>query len=498
MLPKKGQLYVRNHAVLLALLISACGDGSPRNPGGEPAASTDGQDPGSEDPGQTDGGAPSDGAPSTDSDGDGLSDSEELALGTNPEQADSDGDGFSDGEEVFLGSNPNGEGGSCASSSAQAEQDTRPVDIVLVVDNSSSMSDSITSIVERINGDFAQILANADIDYRLILISRHGAIGHDSGNSCDDHGICIQPPLAAGNCDATGAPKQTDTFKHYSVCIDSNDALRKVRRAFDGTEASAHFAPSGALAELPASAEGWSQWLRPGAFRTFLLVTDDNSNSSASDFEDWMYTQDAGFFGTRDNPNWAFHAIVDVEANSPDPDAAWPASEPVIERGCYDGSNQWIGEDYQVLARQSGGLRFPYCRHANYDAVFRAVATSVTNSARLSCIFSPTLETADGEADFSRALVVYENATGTRTLDQVASAQACGNDAFYVVEDQIHLCPDICSEVESDLSGSLRTLVACFDEQTCGNGMRDAGEMCDDGNRADGDGCDSQCRIEVI
>ncbi len=43
-----------------------------------------------------------------DSDGDGLSDKLEAALGTNSVASDSDGDGFSDGQEVFAGYNPLG------------------------------------------------------------------------------------------------------------------------------------------------------------------------------------------------------------------------------------------------------------------------------------------------------------------------------------------------------------------------------------------------------
>ena len=42
----------------------------------------------------------------TDSDNDGLSDTKEASLGTNPNKADSDGDGMSDGDEIAYGTNP--------------------------------------------------------------------------------------------------------------------------------------------------------------------------------------------------------------------------------------------------------------------------------------------------------------------------------------------------------------------------------------------------------
>lgn len=45
-------------------------------------------------------------APQTDTDHDGLLDSEEIARGTDPTKYDTDGDGVSDGEEVTLGTNP--------------------------------------------------------------------------------------------------------------------------------------------------------------------------------------------------------------------------------------------------------------------------------------------------------------------------------------------------------------------------------------------------------
>ena len=53
-------------------------------------------------------GGPGDGdsASPVDSDGDGLSDAEEAALGTDPDSVDTDGDGYGDGDEVHAKSDP--------------------------------------------------------------------------------------------------------------------------------------------------------------------------------------------------------------------------------------------------------------------------------------------------------------------------------------------------------------------------------------------------------
>ncbi len=86
----------------LALLAAACGGqaDTPYGPviGGELPTETD---PGVADPGPTE---PT--VPDVDSDGDGLTDAEEAALGTDPSTADTDGDGWDDLEEVDGNTDP--------------------------------------------------------------------------------------------------------------------------------------------------------------------------------------------------------------------------------------------------------------------------------------------------------------------------------------------------------------------------------------------------------
>ena len=52
--------------------------------------------------------------------------------------------------------------------------ESRPVDLVLAVDNSDSMSDTVTAVESNLSSLSERLVAEG-IDYRVVMVSRRGA-----------------------------------------------------------------------------------------------------------------------------------------------------------------------------------------------------------------------------------------------------------------------------------------------------------------------------------
>jgi hypothetical protein len=68
---------------------------------------------------------------------------------------------------------------SCGLQSYEAEVVIRPVDVILIIDNSGSMTAEIKGVQDNINKNFAQIIEQSGLDYRVILLSQHGKYDPD-------------------------------------------------------------------------------------------------------------------------------------------------------------------------------------------------------------------------------------------------------------------------------------------------------------------------------
>ncbi len=336
----------------------------------------------------------------------------------------------------------------CAVVTAEAKSTPRPVDIVMIVDNSCSMADEIKAIQDNINVNFSDILTKSSIDYRLILLSRHGDVD-------DGFRICIQAPLSGnGNCDPIPSePIAGPRFFHYSTQVESFDslviALRDYRRA------------------ITVAPNGWGAWLRPDSVKNFIEVTDDNSTQlSAEKFDQQLLALAPEHFGTAAKRNYVFHSIVGLQFNTP-LTKPWLPTDPLQTVKCIrPGGTASTGAvnaglEYQKLSVLTGGLRYPICGYESFSTVFQTVAQSVADTAKVACEFD--IPTPPDGRTISYAQIKYAPGDGSaaQTFKQIATSATCSATTFYVDGKRVKLCPDACTTVSKDTRAKLSIDFTC-------------------------------------
>jgi len=357
----------------------------------------------------------------------------------------------------------------CAAQSAEATLQKKPVDIIVVIDNSGSMTEEIVGVQKNINQNFATIIENSGLDYRVILVSRHGLA--TSGQS-----ICIEAPLSGiptGGC--ASPPSQPvnvpGKFYHYSVEIGSHDAWCKILSTFNIKD------------EFNLAPNGWSQWLRPDSFKTFVVISDDGTLCSyngktytdsdsvaggttvAPIYDTDLLALSPSNFGDMTNRNYKWYSIIGMGANTP-PDKPYEPTDPLTISQCPTGVDPGTG--YQALSVITEGLRFPLCDTTKYDVVFQAIAAGVISGAKLSCDFAVPDAPPGKTIDLNTVVIQYTPAGMgmPQNYAQVADLNSCAPDSFYIDKDMngkdiIHLCPDSCTAVQADDAAKINVLYGC-------------------------------------
>ncbi len=356
----------------------------------------------------------------------------------------------------------------CAKQEATATLKIAPVDIIFVIDNSGSMTESIGGVQKNINESFAKIIEASGIDYRVIMLARHGK--HTSNQS-----ICIEAPLsgiAQGGC---GTPPQAPVnnppkFFHYSQEIGSHDGLCQMLRTYTLPD------------EHNLAPNGWKAWLRPDAFKLVVVVTDDSVSCSlngtnytdgstslskadavAKTFDADLLALDPAQFGTAMKRNYRLYSIVALADKDPkNPATPWPPTDPLIVQKC--GSNPNPGLGYQALSILTEGLRFPLCSLNNYNSIFQELAKGVISGAGLSCNFPIPAPPPGEQIDRDTIVVAFTagDGSGTQNFTQVMSEAECAPGKFFLAADQIQLCKDTCDTVGKDKDGKIKVLFGCI------------------------------------
>lgn len=336
----------------------------------------------------------------------------------------------------------------CATTRAGVELVREPVDIVIALDNSGSMDDEARAVESNINENFATILEQAQVDYRVILVSEHRE------RQAQDTAVCITAPLSTlASCPAE-QPGPSDRFFHYSTKIGSGNSFDVLLATFAG-EREDEFG----LAPL-----GWSEWLRPGAKKVFLEISDDNANGSASEFLATLTELSPADFGPAPNQvQFVWHSIVGLAERAIATDPYTPVD--AIEDEECDGNVFNAGTTYQELSRLTGGLRFPICEFAGYDAVFRRIAEDVSESRGVACGFAIPEPPGSRALDLDGIAVSYQPGSGgaAQQFGRVEDPAVCGPDAFLVDAAGVRLCPEACELVKADARGLIDVLFTCED-----------------------------------
>lgn len=347
----------------------------------------------------------------------------------------------------------------CIVSTADAVLVEEPVDIILLLDNSGSMSDELDAVEANINVNFANILADSGVDYRVILISRHRREPRtESGEASTS--ICVSTPLSGQSaCDNAAEPIFSPRFFHYSTKLESTDSfdvmLDTYAPPFDGDREE----------RFDQAPLGWSEWLRPGAKKVFLELTDDDEDMSVPELLGELTSMAPDHFGaTPESPAFVFHSIVGV-AEKGDPTEAYLPDEPLQEETCTGNDNDVAnaGLTYQELSRLTGGLRFPLCQFNAYDVVFQRIAQDVVRTSNIACDFPIPPPPAGLTLDLEKVAIAYSPGAGGAAVQfgQAPTARECQPNAFYIENERLNLCAAACSEVRADPGASVSVLFTC-------------------------------------
>jgi len=194
----------------------------------------------------------------------------------------------------------------------------RPVDFIMAVDNSGSMSDTVALVENNLN-NLATRLANAGVDYRFVMVAQRGT------SSSPD--VCIQPPLAGPGCG------NTDRFLHLNEYVSSHSAFEDILACHGGC-----------------SGGSCQNFLRAGSLLQVLTVTDDTSSMTWSAFRSGMLSRGMGDF--------IFHGIVGLTSG-----------------GCVAG----VGTRYMEAAAATGGELLHICDNNWGDVINMIVDATITN-----------------------------------------------------------------------------------------------------------------------
>jgi hypothetical protein len=303
----------------------------------------------------------------------------------------------------------NGAGGACVTDEFTAEPAALPADIIWVIDNSGSMTLEIQIVEDKLN-EFVDRIGSWGIDYRIVMISRKGN---------GDNSVCVGAPLSDGNCGSA------ERFLAVDLDVDSEEGLE---RLIDGYN-------------------DYKGFLRDNSYKSFVAVTDDESDRSTDWFLDRI-TSYPEFASTPFMPmGFVFHSIVSYGDNG--------------DKGCDTGAKQ--GDRYLALTNMTGGVKAPVCED-DWEPIFAALENAVVSGSQIPCVFDVPEAPGGKTLNPDELNLVHTPAGGSpTTIPNVADEASCSDQGWYYDDPgdptQVIACPATCDALAG--AGVVRLEAGC-------------------------------------
>jgi hypothetical protein len=304
----------------------------------------------------------------------------------------------------------------CTETKATAEKHSAKTNLIIAVDTSGSMNAETEMVQDNINNRFAQKFgANPDIDVHIVLIAKP----LDDPTSSGD-GMCVSPPLGSGTCPDDSNP--AELFWHIPETVRSHDALETIVACWskDGCQE-----------------EGWQEYMSPGGFVHFVVVSDDDSRMTAAEFIAWANGQ----FGA----DWMFHGIVSKTDRTGD-NATAQCEEYSANEGAV----------YKELIAGTGGVFGDLCvqKDNEFDVVFDQITTEVITHVKMPCQWTLPVPPGDEVLDPQKVNVVFEDGATSLELGKVSQEADCAaveHGWYYddaAAPTKIIVCPQTCQWIQ--------------------------------------------------
>ena len=348
-------------------------------------------------------------------------------------------------------------GDTCAVASTMGRLVKEPVNIVIILDNSGSMHEEMGAAETNLNTVFPQILDTNSVNYRVILLSRHRDGPRTTGETEENTSICVAQPLSGLATCPGPDPVFSDRFFQYNLKVESDDSWDKTLAWYNMPD------DNGDDALAP---NGWGAWLRAGAKKVFIEMTDDTEDMTSAAFTEALSALSPENFGTPEEPTFTFHSIIGIKEKA-NPTEAYLPSEPFEPAVCTGNGADIVnsGTVYQELSIATGGLRFPLCQFPGYDAVFQRIAENVVVTSEIACDFEIPPPPAGSTLDLGRVAVSYNPEGGPNTdaieFGQAMTSADCQENAFYIENDRIYLCEEACAALQEDPFAMVDVLFKC-------------------------------------